>query len=159
MTKEKCLEVAETFNTAGKQLAEAGLKFYYHNHGYEFQPYGDGTLMDLLITETDPRYVSFQMDLLWTIHPGQDPVALLNKYPKRWVLLHLKDLRKGVKGDLSGGTDTRNDVVLGTGQADFPAILKAAKKAKVNYYFIEDESPTVEEQIPQSLAFLERVSW
>lgn len=158
-TREKCLEVAGTFNTVGKKLADAGLKFYYHNHGYEFQPFGDGTLLDLLIQKTDPRYVNFQMDLLWTIHPGQDPVALLKKYPKRWVLMHLKDLRNGVKGDLSGGTDTRNDVALGTGQADFPAILKAAKKARVKYYFIEDESPTAEEQIPHSLAFLEKVSW
>jgi sugar phosphate isomerase/epimerase len=73
--------------------------------------------------------------------------------------MHLKDLRKGVKGDLSGGTDVRNDVALGTGQMDFPAVLKAAKRAKVKHYFIEDESPTVLDQIPQSLRYLEQVSW
>jgi sugar phosphate isomerase/epimerase len=99
------------------------------------------------------------MDLLWTVHPGQSPVALLEKYGSRWELMHLKDLRKGVKGDLSGGTDTRNDVALGTGQVDFPAVLKAAQKAGVKHYFIEDESPTVLEQIPQSLKFLSQVKW
>jgi sugar phosphate isomerase/epimerase len=159
MTEEKAREVIEVFNTAGQKLADAGLQFYYHNHGYEFQPHGDGTLMDLIIRETDPRNVTFQMDLLWTIHPGKDPAALLLKYPGRWQLMHLKDLRKGVKGDLSGGTDTRNDVVLGTGQADFPTILAAAKRSGVKWYFIEDESPTVEDQIPQSLKFLEQVAW
>jgi sugar phosphate isomerase/epimerase len=71
--------------------------------------------------------------------------------------MHLKDLKKGVKGDLSGGTDVRNDVALGTGQMDFPAILKAARKAGTKYYFIEDESPSVLQQLPQSLRFLEQI--
>ena len=72
--------------------------------------------------------------------------------------MHLKDLRKGVEtGSLSGHTDVRNDVALGTGQMDMPAILKAAKKAGVKYYFIEDESPSVVEQLPRSIEFLENV--
>ena len=111
--------------------------------------------MDLIIRETDPHHVTFQMDLLWTIHPGQDPAALLLKYPGRWQLMHLKDLKKGVAtGFLTGKTDVANDVVLGTGQMDWTAILAAARKAGVQHYFIEDESPTSMEQIPQSLAFL-----
>ena len=64
-----------------------------------------------------------------------------------------------MKGDLSGKSDVTNDVVLGTGQMNWPAILKAAKKAGVKYYFIEDESPTSAEQIPQSLKYLESVRW
>jgi sugar phosphate isomerase/epimerase len=100
------------------------------------------------------------MDVFWVVHPGQDPVKLLEKYKGRWELMHLKDMRKGVKtGELTGKTDVTNDVVLGTGQMDWPAILKAAKKAGVKWYFIEDESPTAAEQIPQSLAFLETVKF
>jgi len=155
----ECRAAIAVFNRAGELAAKERIQFFYHNHGYEFQPHGDGTLLDLLMTETNPKWVAFEMDLLWTVHPGQDPVKWLEKYPKRWPLMHLKDLKEGVMGDLSGGTDVRNDVILGTGQMDFPAVLKAAKKAKVKYYFIEDESPSVREQIPQSLRFLERVDW
>jgi sugar phosphate isomerase/epimerase len=74
--------------------------------------------------------------------------------------MHLKDLKKGVKtGELTGSTDVENDVVLGTGQIDLAATLKAAAEVGVKYYFIEDESSHSKEQIPQSLKFLEKVSW
>ena len=106
-----------------------------------------------------PELVAYEMDVLWVVFPGQDPVAWLKKYPKRFELMHLKDLRKGVKGNASGGGDVRNDVVLGTGQMDWPAILKAARQAGVKHYFIEDESPIAEEQVPQSLRYLESVKW
>lgn len=155
--EKKCREAIQVFNHAGEVLAKHGLKFFYHTHGYEFQPHGQGTLFDLLMTETNPKYVAYEMDILWTVFPGQDPVQLLQKYGKRFELMHLKDLKKGVKGDLSGGTDVSNDVILGTGQMDYPAIFKAAKKAGVKWYFIEDESPTAAQQIPQSLRFLEQV--
>ncbi|MDO4575264.1 MAG: sugar phosphate isomerase/epimerase [Planctomycetia bacterium] len=143
------------FNKAGKRLAEEGLMFAYHNHGYEFVPYKDGTLMDLILQETDPRYVTFEMDVLWTIFPGADPVALLKKYPNRWKLMHLKDLKKGVVGNLTGGTSTDNDVAIGTGQADYSAILRTAQETGVEYYFIEDESPRFRTQILESLRNLE----
>ena len=154
------LKLAEDFNTAGKLLKAHGIQFFYHNHGYEFYPYKDGlTLFDLLMEKTDPELVKYQMDVLWTIHPGQDPVKLLKKYPDRWVSMHLKDLAKGVRGDLSGGTDLKNDVPLGTGQVDYPVLLKAAQEVGIKYYFIEDESPDVLKQIPQSLKFLSTVKF
>ena len=156
----QCRAAAEVFNRAGKALAEHGLKFYYHNHGYEFYPHGSGTLFDLLVAETDPRYVFFQLDVLWTVFPGQDPAKLLEKYPDRWLLLHLKDLKKGVPtGSLAGHTELTNDVALGSGQVDWPALFRASQKIGVKYYFIEDESPTVVEQIPQSLRFLEQLEF
>lgn len=149
---------AKVFNHAGEVLAKSGIQFFDHCHGYEFQPYGDGTLLDLLMKETNPKYVSYQMDVFWIVFPGQDPVKLLEKYPGRWKLMHLKDLKKGVVGDLSGGTkDLRNDVTIGTGQVNWPAVLAAAKKSGVKEYFIEDESPTSVQQIPNSLKFLENV--
>jgi len=152
-----CREVAAEFNRAGKALADKGLKFYYHIHGYEFVPFGDGTLFDLLVKETDPKYVSYEMDILWVVYPGQDPAKLLEKYPDRFCFTHLKDLRKGVAtGALTGNTDVRNDVTLGTGQVDYPAVFRAAAKSAVKYHFIEDESPTVLTQLPESLKFLEQ---
>ena len=158
--EKQCREAAAVFNAAGKALAEHGIKFYYHNHGYEFYPHGDGTLFDLLMAETDARYVYFQMDVLWTVLPAQDPVKLLKKYPNRWLLFHLKDLKKGVPtGTLAAKTELSNDVALGTGQVDWQALLKTAQELGIKYYFIEDESPSVVEQIPQTLKFLEQLSF
>ncbi|MBI5772789.1 MAG: TIM barrel protein [Verrucomicrobia bacterium] len=160
LDEKQAREIAAVFNKAGEMLAQHGLKFFYHCHGFEFQPHGDGTLMDLIIKETNPQYVSFEMDILWVVFPGHDPAKLLAKYPGRWQLIHLKDLKQGVAtGFLTGKTDVSNDVPLGTGQMKWPAILAAAKKAGVKYYFIEDESPSSVEQIPQSLKFLESVKF
>ena len=154
--EKQCLETADRFNRAGEALAKGGIQFFYHNHGFEFQPYGDGTLFDLLVAKTDPALVAFEMDVFWTVHPGQDPVSLLKKYPDRWQLFHLKDLAKGVEtGKLTGSEDVRNDVALGTGQIDLKNVLRTAQEIGVKYYYIEDESPSVIEQIPRSLKFLE----
>ncbi|MDB6032122.1 MAG: Xylose isomerase domain protein barrel [Verrucomicrobiales bacterium] len=158
-TEKDARDAAAVFNKAGEALSKSGIKFFYHTHGYEFQPYKDGTLLDLLMAETKPELVRYEMDVFWIVHPGQDPVKLLEKYPKRFELMHVKDMKKGLTGDLTGHSDVKNDVALGTGQMDWPAILKAAKTAGVKYYFIEDESPTSVQQIPQSLKFLEQVKF
>ncbi|OHB77017.1 MAG: sugar phosphate isomerase [Planctomycetes bacterium RBG_16_55_9] len=155
-----CRRTAAVFNHAGEVAAEQGIKFFYHNHGYEFVPHGNGTLFDLLVQLTKPEWVSFEMDVFWIVHPGQDPVQLLRRYPDRWTLFHIKDLKKGVAtGKLTGSEDVRNDVTLGTGQIDLPAVLRAAQEIGVKHYFIEDESPTVTDQIPQSLKYLEGLAW
>jgi sugar phosphate isomerase/epimerase len=156
---EKAMRQAITiFNRAGEALAKHGLKFFYHIHGYEFQPNGDGTLFDLMMAETKAEFVRYQMDVFWVVHPGHDPVKLLEKYGSRFELMHVKDMKKGTPtGILTGQSDVSNDVAIGTGMMNWPAILKAAQKAGVKWYFIEDESPTVVEQIPQSLRYLERV--
>ncbi|WP_375446735.1 sugar phosphate isomerase/epimerase family protein [uncultured Fibrella sp.] len=157
-TLELAKQTVADFNTFGKQLKDQfGLTFCYHNHGYEFEKYDDGTLMDYIIQNTDPRYVSFEMDILWTFFPGADPAALLAKYPDRFKLMHLKDLRKGVVGNLSGGTPVENDVALGTGQIDLATILKAARKSGIKHFYIEDESPSVATQVPQSIAYLKNL--
>ena len=148
----------EDFNTVGKTLKQKyGLTFCYHNHGYEFQSYENGTLFDYLAAHTDPDFVSFELDILWAFHPGQDPAALLAKYGSRFKLMHVKDLRKGVVGDFSGRTPTENDVALGTGQIDVAAAIKASLKSSMQYYYIEDESNRVNIQVPISLAFLKQL--
>ncbi|WP_057936385.1 sugar phosphate isomerase/epimerase family protein [Algoriphagus resistens] len=157
-TEETARQTIADFNTVGKVLREDySLTFCYHNHGYEFEPHGDGTLFDLIIQETEPAYVSFEMDILWTFFPGADPAALLEKYGNRFKLMHMKDLRKGVVGNMSGGTPTENDVTLGTGQLDLPKIIGAAKKAGIQHFYIEDESPIYYQQVPKSIAYLRRL--
>ncbi len=147
-------KAVEVFNSAGKVLKEQGLTLAYHAHGYEFQPYKNGTLLDYIFENTNPEYVSFEMDIMWIHFGGGDPVGLLKKYGSRWKLMHLKDLRKGTPKDLTGLTAEDNDVPIGTGELNIPAILKEAKKAGIKHYFIEDESPHVTEQIPQSIQYL-----
>ncbi len=157
--EKEAREAAEVFNHAGEVLAEHGIKFFYHTHGYEFQPYKDGTLFDLLMEETNPKLVHYQMDVFWIVHPGRDPVKLLNKYAGRWDLMHVKDMKPGTEHNLSGHSDVNNDVQVGTGIMDWPAILGAAKKAGVKWYFIEDESDAAAQQIPGTLKFLEDVKF
>jgi len=153
-TIDDAKKAVDEFNREGKILKDNGITLCYHDHGYEFGPYGDGTLLDYIIQNTNPDYVSFEMDIMWTFHGGGDPAKLLYKYPTRWKMLHLKDIRKGIANDLTGGTSTNNDVALGTGQLDIPGILKAAKSIGIQHYFIEDESPNHAAQIPVTIAYI-----
>jgi sugar phosphate isomerase/epimerase len=156
-TIDEAKKAVEDFNRVGKILKENGLTLCYHDHGYEFGPYGDGTLFDYIAQNTDPKYVSFEMDIMWTFHGGGDPAQLLRKYKGRWKMVHLKDIRKGVANDLTGGTDVHNDVAVSTGQISYPEILKAAKEVGIKHYFIEDESPNHAAQIPVTIAYLRNV--
>jgi sugar phosphate isomerase/epimerase len=156
--EKTCRDAIEVFNHAGEALAAQGLTFFSHTHGYEFQPYGNGTLFDLMMAETRPRFVKYQMDIFWVVHAGQDPVKLLKKYGNRWQLMHLKGMKESTEtGLLTGHSDVSNDVPIGQGKIDFPPLLRAAKSAGVKWYFIEDESAACETQIPQSLHYLETV--
>ncbi|TDQ16352.1 sugar phosphate isomerase/epimerase [Algoriphagus boseongensis] len=158
-SKEDADRAIKAFNAGGKVLKENGITFKYHVHGYEFQPYEDGTLFDYLVKNTDSRYVSLQMDVMWTHFGGGDPAALLKKYGKRWVSLHLKDFRKGAPKDMTGLTGPENDVVLGQGELDFPAILREANKIGIKHMFIEDESEHELEALPKSIAYLKSLKY
>ena len=147
-------QAARTFNSAGHVLRDHGLTFCYHNHGYEFAPHDSGTLFDLIVQRTDPSDVSFELDVLWAHFPGQDPAQLLDRYPERFRLMHLKDLRRGVVGDLTGHTAPDNDVALGDGQIDLPRILRSARHTRIEHFYIEDESPDFARQVPRSIAYL-----
>jgi sugar phosphate isomerase/epimerase len=146
----------ERFNEWGQKLAAAGLKFTYHPHGYEFKPLADGsTLFDKMVAETKPDYVNYELDVFWAYDGGADPVKLMQKYPTRFVQLHLKDMNKSVKTpNYTGHEDVKNDVTLGTGQLDIKGILAEAQKIGIKHYYIEDESPISEEQIPQSVQYI-----
>ena len=158
LTFENAKKAVDDFNRVGKLLKENGLIFCYHAHGYEFQPYNNEYLLDYIIKNTNPGYVSFEMDVFWIQFGGGDPVALLKKYGDRWKLVHLKDMRKGTIKNLTGLSSPENDVPLGTGEIDIPGVLKEAKKIGIKHYFIEDESNFVNEQVPQSIFYLKSLN-
>lgn len=147
------------FDRFGRTLRDAGLTFFYHNHGYEPVPHqGGGTLLDLIIRETDPELVKFEMDVLWTFLPGVDPAALIRKYPGRFRLMHIKDMKPGVpRGSLSGGLPDDQQAPLGEGQVNWADVMAAARRDGVEHYYIEDETPDPVNNAPKSIAFLERL--
>lgn len=154
-TFEDMKKGVEVFNKAGKQFAEAGISLLYHAHGYEFRPYpGPGTMYDYLMENTDPRYVNIEMDVFWMRNPGQNPAALMRKYPGRFPITHLKDRMKGSVDNLNGRQDKERNVVLGTGDVNIAEVMKAARETGVKYHFIEDESSRASEQLPMHLAYL-----
>ena len=143
------------FNKWGAAAVREGLRFAYHVHGFEFARDADGTLLDTLLKQTDPRHVDYEMDVFWVTRGGGDPVALLDKYGNRFRILHLKDMRRGTEtGVLTGEAPPETNVVLGTGIIPWPAVLKAAAGAGVKWYFIEDENLQAIKQIPQSIEYL-----
>lgn len=153
-TIDNAKKAVEVFNRAGKLLKENGISLVYHPHGYEFGSYEGGTIFDYMVANMNPAYANFEMDVFWIKHPGQDPVALLKKYPNRFLLMHLKDRKPGTPGNQEGKADVETNVVLGAGDVGIEAIMREAPRAGVKHYFIEDESSRSLEQVPQSLAFL-----
>jgi len=143
----------KVLNEGGKVLKEQGITLQYHPHGYEFLPHEDGTMLDYMMQNTTDA--KFQMDVFWIKQGGADPVALLQKYPNRFTSLHLKDRLKGTENSTNGQADVEANVVLGTGDVGIAAVIKEAKKQGIQYYFIEDESSRVLQQIPKSMAFIE----
>lgn len=148
------------FNKAGKQFAEAGISLLYHPHGYEFRPYdGPGTMFDYMMEKTDPRYINFQMDVFWIRNPGQNPAALLRKFPGRFPITHLKDRMIGSIDNLNGRQDKERNIVLGDGDVNIAEVMKAAKEMGVKYHFIEDESARAMVQLPMHLQYLRSLKY
>ena len=144
----------EVFNTAGRIISGYGLLLCYHPHGYEFKTHGESTLFDYMIKKLDQRFVYMEMDVFWLKQAGQDPLALLKKYPTRFVLMHLKDRKVGTPNSDNGKIDVEANVTLGTGDVGIAEIIREAKKLGIRHYFLEDESSRAEEQLPKSLAYL-----
>ena len=155
-------QAAADFGRWGRAARAEGLQFFYHTHGYEFQPSPDGVLpMDVLIRETDPEAVKFEMDVFWTALPGADPAAFLRRYPGRWTLMHLKDMRPGVVRNVQTGSANPDsaEVPVGTGQIDYRAVLRTAREVGVERYYIEDETAEPFATVPRSTRWLESVRY
>ena len=126
--------VAVAFNRAGERAKARGLKFAYHNHDFEFARIGDVVPYDLLLAETDPSLVEFQMDVFWLVKGGGDPLEYLRKHPGRFTTLHVKD---------SSGPPNHAQVNIGDGMIDFAAILRLdrAQRQVVRHVFVEHDQP------------------
>ncbi|HEY4302102.1 MAG TPA: sugar phosphate isomerase/epimerase [Candidatus Didemnitutus sp.] len=151
-------EAAANFEKWGAAFREAGIRFAYHPHGYEFVPNIENgkTAFDILIEGTTAKNFALEMDVFWVYHAEQDPVAMLKKYPDRWVLMHVKDLRKGAPRDVNHGATSpaTDNVSVGQGEIDWKAVLSTAQKIGIRHYFIEDETPDPLKCIPESIAYL-----
>jgi sugar phosphate isomerase/epimerase len=153
-TKDDCDRAVEVFLKNAPKARDAGLAYGYHIHGYEFEASPEGTLMDRFLAATGDA-VPIEMDVFWVVRGGGNPVALLEKYPGRFPLVHLKDIAKGQ--DIchpNGRAPDETSVPLGAGMIDWPAVLRATETAGVKLYYVEDEHPEAERQIPQTLRYL-----
>ena len=159
LTPEECERASESLNRFGENLAKSDLRCCYHTHGTEFEKSPDGTLFDTLLKRTDPKLVNFEMDIFWIVYAYQDPVKLLHRYPGRFPLMHVKDIRKGTPlNGLPADVREEDSVPLGRGIVDIPATLRAARETGVRHYYIEDEAVDAARQLPESLRYLERIS-
>jgi sugar phosphate isomerase/epimerase len=125
---------AKLLNKFGKQVAKEGFKLGYHNHSFEFAiiPGSKKQLgMDILIEETDPAAVSFELDCFWVVHGGQSPAAFITKHAKRIMTLHLKDMSDPFE---------RKFANVGAGLLDMPGIVAAGTKARVPWFVVEQDS-------------------
>ena len=129
---------ADLFNHIGEQTQAAGITFAYHNHNIDFRTYDGTSGYDVLMARTDPRMVKFELDCGWMVSAGPDPVDYLTRYPDRYVMLHLKDLRH----DFIPNTDLKMaSTEVGKGIVDWPRLLRAAGKTSVRALYVEQEPP------------------
>lgn len=144
-------ELAQRFNAIGKRAKDAGLRYGYHNHNVEFKPVEGTVPLELLLSETDPSLVDFEMDVYWVTQGGGDPLALINKFPGRFKLLHAKDA--------SGPPDQKMRDV-GSGVIDWKKIFAARKRAGVEHVFVErDDAPDPVASITASYDYLHKLSF
>jgi sugar phosphate isomerase/epimerase len=136
-------ELASTLNTIGQKAHANGLRLCYHNHAFEFQPQGSTTGFELLMSNTDKDLVSLELDIFWVSVAGHDPVELLDTYKGRVLLLHLKDKAKDfTKAQYNENVPKSTFKEIGSGSVNIPAALKAADRAGVEHYFVEqDQTP------------------
>lgn len=137
--------IADTFNKIGETAVKAGIRFGYHNHGYGIKPMNGQIPLQIILNNTDPKLVFFEMDIFWTTAGGADPIEYLSQYPDRYKMLHLKDMK--VKREFSGdGGDASqwiplfpNMTTAGDGVLDLKGILKKAHQIGVEHYFVEQD--------------------
>ena len=157
---------AELFQKAGEQTHKAGIQFAYHNHTFEFQPseaLGGKLPYDILLG-TDPNYVKMELDLCWISVAGKDPIEYFNKYPGRFPLVHVKDMKQLPKGDEARKADPEkvmSDMTdVGSGVIDWKNIFSHAEKAGIQHYFVEQDNPAdAFASIAKSYAYLSKLNF
>ena len=124
--------LAEGFNRWGELCRAEGLTFSYHNHDFEFATLGETTTWDVLVRETDPDLVHFELDLYWIKYGGSDPETVLRDAGDRVSLLHLKDMAPD---------ETRSDLPVGEGTMPWPDLLRTAEELGVEWFIAEQDNP------------------
>jgi sugar phosphate isomerase/epimerase len=148
----------EMLNWSGERCAKAGLTFYYHHHNFEFDPrFRAIDLMHEKLT-TD---VKLEIDCFWASVGGTDPASLIEKWSGRLFALHLKDKAKGTP--VSYETDQvkhEEFLEVGAGSIDWSKVLKAAARAGVQHYYVEQDYTPGDpiESLKKSYAYLRKVS-
>jgi sugar phosphate isomerase/epimerase len=140
--EESFKELAETLNQAGTECKKAGLKLCYHNHAFEYQRFGSKTGLEIMMDALDKNTVGLELDVFWASVGGHDPVELLKQYSGRVDLLHVKDKAQETPVQFNERVPKTAFKEAGKGMLDWPAILRAAKAARVRHYFVEqDQTP------------------
>ena len=121
-------KTADFFNKTGEKCKKLGMKFCFHNHWTEFVKVDGQVPYDVLLANTDPALVTFEMDLCWTTEAGVNPVDYFKKYPGRFELFHMKDI-----------TAEKKVATLGEGKINFKPIFANLKEAGAKYYFVEQD--------------------
>src|ERR1700691_2050553 len=143
MSLDEAKRTAEYANRIGAAAKRAGLQYAYHNHDAEFADQGGGVIgYDVLLRETDPELVKFEIDCGWMIFAGGNPIDYFKKYPKRFPMIHVKDfLAAHDKSAAAGSAAEMRGAELGRGVVDYKPIFAAAAKAGLLHYFAEQEGP------------------
>jgi sugar phosphate isomerase/epimerase len=143
--------IADSFNQIGANTKKAGIQFGYHNHTFEFVPdanLGGKLPYDYLLENTDKDLVKMEMDLCWISVTGHDPVSYFERYPGRFPLVHVKDVKEipkvaPEKANEFLDTTFEKKVMTepGSGVIDWPRIFAHSDQAGIQHYFVEHDSP------------------
>ena len=147
-TADDYKRVAEKLNKAGELCAKSGLSVGYHNHAFEFKKMGETTGFDIMLSETDPKLVNFELDIYWAVNAGYNPVEIFKKYPSRFKMWHVKDMDKAKK---------ERTTEIGKGSIDYKAIFANAKLSGLEHIFLEQDNsmqPNPIESIKTSIDYI-----
>lgn len=131
--------LVDVFNKAGETTQKAGIQFCYHNHNFEFKKYGNTTAYDYLLNSVDPKLVKFEMDCFWVTHAGADPVAYFRKYPGRFPLLHIKDMKDNPAPSHELDAKMGLFAPVGHGTIHWKRIFIGARQAGMKHYYVEQD--------------------
>jgi sugar phosphate isomerase/epimerase len=130
---------ARQFNEWAKRVQDLGMRFAFHNHDYEFRKFDGTTGYDILLKETDPNLVFYEMDCYWITQAGFDPVQMLNRLGKRVRMLHIKDRKPGFPSSNDMNDSSAHFTEVGAGGIHWAVIVETAKKLQIEHYFIEQD--------------------
>jgi sugar phosphate isomerase/epimerase len=134
---------ADQYNLWGDQAKKMDLRFGFHNHNTEFTDFGGVTGIDILLQNTDPALVQWQMDCYWVAQAGFDPVAMLKKHGKRMQSLHLKDRKPNFPASTDTGPNSAHFTEVGTGTLDWTTILRLAAEIQIPNMYVEQDQTEI----------------